>query len=295
MKDEEKRMSFSGIDVKMGDLNKPLIHFKTNTGKVFRHIANMLHSNFTTATMIIVEQGIFIQEAYEKNVIFECRLESDKFLTYKIPEIKKKKEGEEEDSPSFLVIGFNTLNFKKSLEKVGVSDTLDIYIHPSNTSICNVRVSKGATASLEKTFSLVKTSICEVVPPPYIDYLPTTTVLGSVFKAGIGSITKSKNTIVLVSAQKNAVSIKDQSSKISQDGCKLGTWDENAPIICSYNISLTRLASFVEVHSISTKETIRIYALPNLPLRLAANAGGLGVINMYFDSIQPAANNIIGQ
>lgn len=285
-------MSLSGIDVKMGDLNKPLIHFKTNIGKVFRHIANMLHSNFTTATMIIVEQGIFIQEAYETSVIFECKLESDKFLIYNIPEIKKK-ENDEDENPAFLVIGFNTQNFKKSLEKVGVSDTLEIYIHPSNTAVCNVKISKGSTASLEQTFSLVKTSICDVVPPPYVDYLPTTTVLASEFKAAIGGITKSKQSVVLVSAQKSAIFIKDQTSQISQNGCKLGAWDEHAPILCSYNISLTRLASFVEVNSISPKETIRIYALPNLALRLAANAGGLGVINMYFDSIQ-APNEVVG-
>lgn len=275
----------------MGEHNKPVLLFKTNHGKVFKALGSILNTNFTTATMIVVDQGIFIQEAYEKSMIFECKLNRDKFLAYKIPEVKPSKDGEE-SAGTFLVIGFDTSDFKSAMDKIGAPDIVEISLHPSNMEVCNVRISKGQNSVLEKKFALVKTSIGDVVPPVYVDHLPTVTMPAAEFKTAVSSISRSKNSTITIDAQKEGISIKDSNSNISSNGCILGTWDPSQPILCSFCISLSRFHSFVEVHSISTKQTIRIYALPNLPLRLSADAGNLGTINMYLSSQN---NNIIGE
>lgn len=270
----------------MGDHNKPLIEIKTNLGKVLKAISNILHANFTSATIIIMEQGIFIQESYGRTMIFECKLERDKFLTYKIPELKN----EDGEGSQIFTIGFTTKHFKEALDKIGVSDSVEVNLHPSNFEVCNIKIFKGPTSIVEKSFSLIKTTIGDIVPPIYVEHIPTCTVLASDFKSAVGSIKKSKNAMVVVNAQKQGIRIKDINSSISTNGCILGEWDQNFPPICSYTLPLTRLASFVEINSISNKETIRIYAFPNIALRLSASASTLGVINIYLDSTVPNNN-----
>lgn len=274
----------------MGEHNKPLLSIKTNQGRVFKAIASILASNFNKASLIMVEQGVFIQEAADENVIFECKLDRNKFLDFQIPEIKS----EEENPNDFIVLGFFTDQFKAATEKIGASDSVELFLHPSNTEVCNIKIIKGTSSTLERSFSLTQTTIGAVVPPIYVDHIPTTTILASEYKINLSGITKKKSIIITVLAQTEGVSLKDENSKISAGGCTLGKWDPTKPTICTFHIPFARLSSFSEISSTGKDSTIRIYAFPNLPLRLASDAGKLGTINMYFKSLSANNSNIVG-
>lgn len=279
------------IKIPMGQHNKPVLLIKTNHGRVIHALSVILAANFQSATMIVLDEGIFIQESHDSTMIFECKLHRDRFLTYQIPKISNS-----EENPSYITIGFSTADFKTAADKIGKTDTVEISIHPSNLDRCKITTTKGnSTNILEKSFNLIKTSIGDVVPPIYQDHIPTVTILVASFKSVFSAFKKSKNALVVISAQKEAISINDEQSQIINSGGKFGNWDPKAPILCSFTVPLIRIQSFGEVNLINGKDTIRVYAIPGVPLRLSANVASLGIVNMYLNSVPSQnANGVIG-
>lgn len=269
------------IIVPMGQHNVPIMQFSTDFGKAFKALAMILHANFELATLVVAEQGLFIQESIaDGSMIFECQFRAEKFIKYKTPQVK------DDGSCPFFTLGFSCVDFKQAADTINKADSISLEIHPSNREKLFLIISKsGLSTVIEKSFALKATTIGQTVPPTYKDHLPTVTVTISDYKIAVTSLKKGrKNTLVCVESQVKGIRFYESTSQITTDGAHLGEWVPNRPVIAKYNIPLTRLISFAEVNTINPKETIRIYAFQGFPLRLSTDATSLGVMNMYLGS-----------
>tara|TARA_R110002096_G_scaffold17736_2_gene61253 strand:- start:370 stop:1086 length:717 start_codon:yes stop_codon:yes gene_type:complete len=234
------------------------------------------------------EQGMFVQEFKDNNgqITFDVLLKAQCFLEYKMPKI----EGE---GSKYITMGFGTQDFKNALSTILSTDTLTMSIHPSNIDVVAIEIEKkNSPAKINNFFTLCSTALTNVITPVYVDHTPNVTVAIPAYQAIFKSMKKSTNdnALVLVCAQAEGIKFSDNTKAgMHGNGGVLGTYNDAIAPICTYLIPQLRLRSFSEVSAISTRDTIRIYASPDLPLRLSTDAGALGPINMYLTtpSAQP--------
>lgn len=248
-------------------------------GKVFKAISKIVKANFTKASFIVTQSGIFLQEnngGKTKNdpvtAILEIILKREKFDLFVIPQI---------EGGGYLCLGFTTLDFKTAMERVTKTDSLRMYVLQENPSLLyfDILDSKGVNTST-RFITLIQTEIGHVVPPEYEDHLPVANVKMSEFKRSTTEASKTSKAKIRVSAQKTGVLFESVGSTIRGVKDPFGTWMEGNPLIFSEELSTARIHSFAEM-SATNVERIRIYSEEGKPIKLQADAGALGTVNLY--------------
>lgn len=280
MKKEIDKMQESG-----GEL---MLDIATPEGKVFKCISKILKANFSEASFIVTDTGIFVQENNGdiKNpkdpvtVVVEVFLKKEKFSRYRIPKI---------DGNGVICLGFSTTDLKDILDRVNKTDQLKIYMYSScHTKIHFDIVGKKDTVST-KFLALVKRNLGEVIPPLYVESNPTAVIDSRAYRSTIVDIWKTSKINICIIAQEKAISIEGTGSEIKGQKDVFGTWIQGEPTIYNETLSTSRFHAFSEVSACSISTMIRIYACPNGdPLRISADAGSLGAISMYVQPPPPS-------
>lgn len=256
-----------------------LLDIVTEESIVMKAISKVLSKNFIDATMLISPMGLFIQECLsDMSVVFEAVLRSQKFLTYRMPTIER--EG------SVLCLGFSVEDLKNALDRITKTDHFRMYIRAEEPHVLHMEITNEAKKSkTHKFITLKSTKLSDVIPPTYVDHQPTVVVACTHFKKVTADAYKNSKVKIRIYAQKNGCMIEGTSSQIRGNQDLFGTWDDKAPIIYDEIISTQKFHSFSEMAIISVTKTIQIYATESNPLRLNADAGGLGRVSLY---IQPS-------
>lgn len=268
------------VVIPMGQHNKSLINIKTGHGIVFKSMAVILNQCFTTATMIVYSHGIMVQEATEdKKFIFDCMLSAEAFTGYVIP--GSNVPDAEEDEERFYTLGFNCKDFCDATSSINKKGTVELDLHPSDKNRMTILINNNSS-SIQKSFSLVKTTIAPTVAPVYKNHKPTVTVVISAFKDAVNGLKKGRQNIdVHIYAQRKGLKMVNETSQTKQDSACLGDYDSNKPDESLIVVPHSRLKAFCEINNIDKDDTVRIYVPQNKPLRLSAMVKSLGTMNMY--------------
>ena len=252
----------------------------TDESIVFKSLSKLLSKSFIDATFIVSQHGVCIQEALaDMTLVVEVILRSQKFLTYRMPTIER--EG------SVLCLGFSVEDLKNALDRITKTDHFRMYIRADEPHVLHMEITNEAKKSkTHKFITLKSTKLSDVIPPTYVDHQPTVVVACTHFKKVTADAYKNSKVKIRIYAQKNGCMIEGTSSQIRGNQDLFGTWDDKAQIVYDEIISTKKFHSFAEMAIISVTKTIQIYACAENPLRLNADAGGLGRVSLY---IQPSS------
>lgn len=225
-----------------------------------------------------MNSGIYLSENTEEgNVLIECFLNAQQFLTFNIPQF--------EDPSSTISLGFSTKEFLQATEGITKTDDFKMYVLAHNTNMLCLDITNAAKKKRSQKFiSLKKTTLGNITSPSYNDYKPTATVLASQFKKAVVDAKKVSKQMVRIKAQENGAIMESAASQIGGFKENWGTWIEGVPPIYNECITTTRLHAITELAQIT--KTIRIYCCADdRPLKISANAGHLGTICIYLDGL----------
>jgi hypothetical protein len=269
-------------------LAKPcLLNFKTPDaqGKVFKALSKIIKANFTKASFIITEAGIFLQENNggktpndPVTAILEIVLRREKFDLFTIPHI---------EGSGYICLGFATLDFKTAMERVSKTDSVRMYVLQENPSLLyfDILDSKGVNIST-RYITLIQTEIGHVTPPEYEEHLPVANVKMSEFKRSTTEASKISKTKIRVSTQKTGMMFESIGSSMRAFRDPFGSWVDGAPLVFSEELSTARIHSFSEI-SATNIERIRIYSEEEKPIKFQCDAGHLGTVSLYLQPDLP--------
>jgi hypothetical protein len=255
-----------------------LLDIYTDESIVFKSLSKVLSKSFIDATFIVSAQGLFLQESLaDVSIVFEIILRSQKFLRYLIPTIDR--EG------SVLQLGFSVEDFKNALDRITKTDHFRMYIRSEEPYVLHMEITNEAKKSkTHKFITLKSTKLSDVIPPTYVDHMPTVVVAATHFKKVTADAYKNSKVKIRICAQKNGCLIEGTGSQFRGLQDHFGTWEERGLILYDEIISTKKFHSFAEMTPCT--KTIQIYAAQENPLRLNADAGGLGRVSLY---IQPSS------
>jgi hypothetical protein len=255
-----------------------LMDIYTDESIVMKSLSKVLSKSFIDATFIVSAQGIFVQETTDNmTLVFECVLRSQKFIRYLIPTIDR--EG------SVLQLGFSVEDLKNALDRITKTDHFRMYIRAQEPYVLHMEITNEAKKSkTHKFITLKSTKLSDVIPPTYVDHMPTVVVASTHFKKVTADAYKNSKVKIRICAQKNGCMIQGTGSQFRGLEDSFGTWEEKGLVIYDEIISTKKFHSFAEMTPCT--KTIQIYAHEANPLRLNADAGGLGRVSLY---IQPSS------
>lgn len=273
----EEKTNMHSADTKDEDL---LLDIFTDESIVFKSVSKVLSKNFIDATFIVSQQGVFLQETLQDmTLVFEMVLRSQKFLRYRMPTIER--EG------SVLCLGFSVEDLKNALDRITKTDHFRMYIRADEPHVLHMEITNETKKSkTHKFITLKNTKLSDVIPPTYVDHQPTVVVSSTHFKKVTADAYKNSKVKIRIYAQKTGCMIEGTSSQIRGNQDLFGTWDDKGVVVYDEIISTKKFHSFAEMAIISVTKTIQIYACEQNPLRLNADAGGLGRVSLY---IQPSS------
>lgn len=257
---------------------KLLLDLYTDESIVMKSVSKVLSKNFIDATFIVSAQGLFLQECADNmSLVFEVILRSQKFLRYLIPTIDR--EG------SVLQLGFSVEDFKNALDRITKTDHFRMYIRAEEPYVLHMEITNEAKKSKTHKFITLKaTKLSDVIPPTYIDHMPTVVVASTHFKKVTADAYKNSKVKIRICAQRSGCMIEGTGSQFRGLQDHFGTWDDKGVVVYDEIISTKKFHSFAEMTPCT--KTIQIYAHESNPLRLNADAGGLGRVSLY---IQPSS------
>lgn len=265
-----------------------LMEFFIEEARVLKAIAKILEKNFTMATLIVTEQGMFLQENNgdpDKNdpvtVILEVLLKRQKFLRYTIPII--------EPPGGELCLGFSTSDLAVQLGGVRKTDQMRMYIIAAVPNILHFEITNlRSTSRSTKSVTLCTTKIGRVVTPPYADHIPTVVVEAASFKQTTTHANKNSKARILISAQDRGIKM-ESPPQIRPFSDYFGQWVPDGEVFYQEWLSTARFHSFSEIATANIAKAVQIYACRDgKPLKLTADAGDLGTISMYLQPEQAA-------
>lgn len=254
--------------------NQKLVEFHTEDGMVFKCLSKVLQKNFTNATFMVTEKGIFLQENTEKAlVMLECMLKKENFLKYDIPRF--------ETPGSVICLGFSTKDFKEAVDRIMKTDEYKMYILQSNYSILHIEITNPSKGSkIYKYITLKKTEISPVVSADYNDHEPTAVVRAAQFKKATTDANKNSKNRIKIRAQQKGVLLEGTTSQIRGFREVFGDWTDGQNEIYSEYLSTPKLHSFSDMAAAA--KTIQIYACADdRPLKISCAAGRLGTVSYY--------------
>jgi len=258
--------------------NLPMfLNIHTSDSIVFKCLSKLLLKNFTEATFMVTEQGIFVQENKEDDtVLIESFLRRDKFDGYIIPKFQN--EGQ------VIIMGFSTKELQQALDGITKTDRIRMYILMDRTdTLCFEITNEAKKKNSSKFILLKKTNICNTTSPAYDDYKPTAVVDSVQFKRAMTDANKSSKQHVRIRAQESgAVMTAPKESQISNFREIWGNWVEDmvTPVFYDKELSTSRLHGIGDLAPLT--KLVRIYACSDgRPLKLMVDACGLGTISIY--------------
>lgn len=261
-----------------GNPNLLLLDIYTDESIVMKALSKLLSKSFIDATFIVSQHGICIQECVtDMSLVLEVILRSQKFLRYLIPTIDR--EG------SVLQLGFSVEDFKNALDRITKTDHFRMYIRAEEPYVLHMEITNEAKKSKTHKFITLKaTKLSDVIPPTYVDHMPTVVVASTHFKKVTADAYKNSKVKIRICAQRSGCMIQGTGSQFRGLEDHFGTWDDKGVVVYDEIISTKKFHSFAEMTPCT--KTIQVYANSENPLRLNADAGGLGRVSLY---IQPSA------
>lgn len=266
------------------------LNISTQNAMVFKCLAKLLFRNFLTASFIINEYGLFVQESTQNEcVLVESLFRRDDFLQFNIPVFQNPND--------IILLGFSTKEMDTALGGITITDHCRLYVLTNDPSILYIHItnpSKGKNSL--KSVRLMKTEISKLLSNSYKDHMPTALIASAQFKKGMAEAKKA-----LKEAQKariraqccvtngimitGAIVTPPEDFQIGGFAETWGNYVQGQPDIYDENISISKLSSIGEMAQVT--KIIKLYVCDGRPLKFSMNVGcgnhTLGVVSIYLN------------
>jgi len=244
------------------------LNLKTSEAYIFKTFAELLNNVFTRYDFHISKKDLTVKQVnVNESIMITARLH--KFDKYEVTENR--------------TVGMIANHLPKLTKSIKKKDLLKIYISHLETDKLSLKVydaskDRNNTSDVRiQDFESFQNGQ-EIMPPDFGEHFPTVVIQSNDFQKMckvMNGISKS----ICIEAQENAVIFMGGTSSIYGRKENFGKWRDSQPTIFKMNIPTKMLNDISKCCGLSKK--LRIYAKPDLPLRISVDVGSMGEADIF--------------
>lgn len=244
---------------------------KTNHSYAIKVLADLLQNNIKTACFVIDSKTIMLRMmTIEKTLLFDLKLDSKRFNTYKFRSKDK------------LYIGFNLFHFFEMIRSIKKKDTIQLAIYEENPSSLEIKVIPEKNNKV--TTSIIKIQTTQNVHIEVPTQYKYNVIVPSADYQKLCKSMSNLGDLIQIVTKDNYICFKSQNGELIKRNVEFGNIedsdDEDAEEPTNTQIfDVCRLINTSKLSGLSKE--LSIYSGPKMPIKIDVGIATLGRLSIF--------------